>query len=216
MPRYRGPSEYRGLATTAATLAVEGPPACPIRRVREGPGIEKMHVTGGHPSVSVQVPATTPWNQRFAPRASVCPGARATLAADDRRAVARSARPVPAWCIGTAWALRPSPAALPLTVSAFAIACLRNSLGTVHECRLARVAAAGDMATGYRVCLDAAVRPRSGARRAAADGSEGPRSRLTQRLGATRRDHLALRVRDAPCLQSSPACSGCLQAPPRQ
>ena len=33
------------------------------------------------------------------------------------------ARPVPASCLGTAWTLRPSLAALPLTVSAFAIAC---------------------------------------------------------------------------------------------
>jgi hypothetical protein len=61
-------------------------PPAPFGAYARGPGIEKMHVTGGHPSVSVQVPATTPWNQRFAPRASVCPGARATLAADETRA----------------------------------------------------------------------------------------------------------------------------------
>jgi hypothetical protein len=40
-----------------------------------------------------------------------------------RRAVARSARPVPASCIGTAWASRPQPRRIPTHASAFAIAC---------------------------------------------------------------------------------------------
>jgi hypothetical protein len=40
-----------------------------------------------------------------------------------RRAVARSARPVPASCIGTAWARRPQPRRIPTQASAFAFAC---------------------------------------------------------------------------------------------
>ena len=44
-----------------------------------------------------------------------------------RRAVARSARPVPASCIDTAWARRPQPRRIPNHASAFAIACHRHA-----------------------------------------------------------------------------------------
>ena len=50
-----------------------------------------------------------------------------TGARSGRRAVARSARPVPASCIGRAWARRPQPRRVPTQGSAFAIAPGRNS-----------------------------------------------------------------------------------------
>lgn len=53
----------------------------------------------------------------------------AEASARDEGAAAPPARPVPASCLGTAWTLRPSLAALPLTVSAFAIAWLEQRAG---------------------------------------------------------------------------------------
>ena len=87
------------------------------------------------PCMSRELPRAARRQHWTAAASAVQAGSRETIARDDRtgrRAVARSARPVPASCIGTAWARRPQPRRIPTQASAFAIACLRNSVSLVR------------------------------------------------------------------------------------
>ena len=80
-----------------------------------------------------------------------------------RGAAAPPARPVPASCLGTAWTLRPSLAALSLTVSAFAIACQQRP--QIFGARHVR-----DRLTNVRAALD---RPADAIERSRSDEGSG-------------------------------------------